>query len=623
MEVLAKLQQYINESTTILDSFKTEAWTDCEFVDGEQWDAESWQKFEDKGIYALTLNRVFPITNRIIGHYAKNQPDTLVKGRTLKDTDLADLMSEGIKYVKDKNKLAKLELKAVSDMLKTGIGVLKVRAIKDEITYSYTPWLNFGWDPHGSPDLELLTTRYAYISQFVDKDDLSVMFPGKTEELEEMHYSLQPDSFVETLVELHNNNDAALQASTRIKVYEIWYRQLQEDQSYSMRVATIAGNILLQDIPSPYDHSEFPFVVYHGYLDRFNKPYGVPRQLREQNIEVNKRRSVALALLSNRRVYAEEGAVENVNRLYAEANRLDGLIVTKPNKIDRVRVEEMSNLSQGQIAMQQQSEQEIQEISGVNDESLGKRSLSRTGAALQMQVEQSATNLAELFENIKQASLRLGQLTASMIQQYWTDEKVLRVTDKRSGVEKFVEMNTTEENSIEQGEFDFVLADTPMTDTLRDKYLDTVYAAIQKAPPEAIGPLFNLALEITDLPNKAQVLEQVRQATGMPPIDFDLTEAERQQKAQQQAQQLQEQQQLQQRQEQQRQHLESDKIAAETEKIRADALAAIAKADTAKDDIAQKGFQIGAQVAQMQQQSSTQQSPPKRINNDPARRSSV
>jgi len=160
---------------------------------------------------------------------------------------------------------------------------------------------------------------------------------------------------------------------------------------------------------------------------------------------------------------------------------------------------------------------------------------------------------ASLLLNFKRSQKMLGERVISHVQRDWSGPKVLRVTDRVTGAERFVELNKkvfhenmgaiVVSNNITQGRYDIVVSDKPMTDTVRQKNLENIFSAIQKAPPEAIAPLLNLAFELSDFPNKAQLLHQLRAVLGVEPIDPLLTTAEADAKAAQKQQAIEKQQQ--------------------------------------------------------------------------------
>ena len=68
-----------------------------------------------------------------------------------------------------------------------------------------------------------------------------------------------------------------------------------------------------------------------------------------QNEEINKRRSMNLAMLQKRRIIVEEGAADDLQNLYEEANKPDGFMVLNPGGRSKMEIIEGAQLSQYQI----------------------------------------------------------------------------------------------------------------------------------------------------------------------------------------------------------------------------------------------------------------------------------
>jgi len=297
-----------------------------------------------------------------------------------------------------------------------------------------------------------------------------------------------------------------------------------------MRVARFLGELLLDDSVSPMSHDEFPLVPFIGYLDRYNMPFGVPRQIRGQDEEVNKRRSMALALLKKRRVTVEEGVAgdqKGLDRVYEEANKMDGLIVVKNGRLDDVRIEEMANLSPAQHAILEQSEREIQQISG---EMVEYPKRIESGKAMERVDHKVAQITAPLMRNYRRSLKMIGEQIGANIQGFWQYEKVLRITDRLTGAERFVALNemvqgedgTVEvKNNITQGKFDYVVTEVPATDTVREQNLNLISEWVKRAPPEVIPSLVMLGLKMSNLPDKEQLLAAVRPLLNVDPRDDD------------------------------------------------------------------------------------------------------
>lgn len=630
-----------------------DSWEDYEFRDGIHWTQEDANKLIDKGINPLTINRIFPVLNLIYGNYIRNQKDIVAKGRTKHDNELAQVASEGIQLVIDQNGGTSIQREAFHHSIITGFGCVYTGfnsdPRKENISLRHIPWYAIFWDPYADPWFNINNCRYVFTAEWKDVENLKMFFPDEAKDIDEVcreiadgpaAESYLPGGDIDDVGMLVENYKKLLSAGDwvnterkRVRPIEMWYttvepvwfglmpdgraleldkypineqyqivqaaREVVKAHIKKMHVATFLGRLLLQDVPSPFPHSEYPHTSFVGYLDRFNFPYGIPRQIKEQNMEVNKRRSMALALMNSRRVTTEEGAAEDLNAVHREANRLDGFIMMKKGKMDRVHIQELSELAAPQIDMMRQSEQEIQEIVGANDEALGYDTPPQSGVALEKKRQFSATVTLSLMENAFRSQKLLGEKILSLIQNTWTEEKVLRVIDRLSGVEKFIEINkriqtevgTIEiKNDITQARFDLVVTTKEISDTMRDKNLDLLFSAINKAPPEAVAPLLNVAFEISDIPEKERILDKIRIATGMPEEEAELTADQRRQKLQEAK--------LQQEAEQQKlaaaddmkREIERRKDEATIEKLKAEGEAKLLEAQANQRKVEQEGF---------------------------------
>ncbi len=651
---IKQLLAFTTEAMTAHQTWRGDSWEDWEFRDGLHWKASARQQLINKGINPITVNRTFPIINLVNGHFIQNQQDMVAKGRTRADNELGQVMSEGLKFVSDQNRGPQRTISAFQDQIITGFGCMNVGYSHDprteKVRIGSNPWYSIWWDPYGSPWMQTENTRYVFSAEWKDLQDICALMPNKRQEIMDKFADLSSDYYIPdvydqgTFVEEYHQNLASNtwvnSERKRIRPIEMWYTHLEKDwfaklpngrvielskagdenaqyaliQQASevvsavvkkMRVATFISDLILQDLPSPYPFDGYPFVPFIGYLDRFGYPFGIPRQIKEQNMEVDKRRSMALNLISNRRVILEAGAAEDMGKAYTEFNRSDGFVVLKPGKMGAYKIEELAALAPSQMNMLEQSETEMKEISGENDEALGYKSPIQSGKALAVKQQTTAAITASLIKNAHFSQQMMGEKLAALIQDSWTDEKVLRITDRVTGVEKFIEVNKPVQtldgvieitNNISQGMFDIVIATKPMTDTMREKNMELLFAAINKSPADVVGPLLNLALEISDIPEKDILLRQIREATGVGYIDDTLTSEER--KAQEQQAQKEKQAQEQQNQQltlkdrlikQKLDEAKAEKTQAEAAKIRSE----IGTADKGQDN---KSYELGQKM---------------------------
>ncbi len=587
---LRKWAAQVEEAHLVSKLWRGESWQDEGMYDGEQATPEEIAAYKKKGIELIIINRTFPAVNLILGNQAINRHEITAKARTSKDSEISQTMSESVKYVMDQNLGDYLVSEAFKNQIVPGIGNLFVGKNRDprkeKVSVLYRDWKECFSDPFASvwagPDV----CRYKFWQKWVDLDALQAAYPDKKKELDGLwstlteksneNYSLHNDEAeeVEELRQIAGGTPWIDAKRRRVRPVEIWYpkptnvlfacfddgsvKEIDEsldpmeqvamaDQATELIHATVpkmftavfCSTVILKDeTPSDLGHDEYPFVPFVGYVDRNGFPYGVPRQIRGQDKEVNKRRAMALAMMNTRRVIAEEGVAETPKQLddiHKEANSLDGFVIVKNGTIGKIDIKENAELAPSQIGILGQSEKEIQEISGANGEATGYQTNVTSRVALDKKQQQSGIMTAPLFDNLRRSKKMLGERITAGIQKEWTHAKVLRVTDRLTGADKFLEINKRLEdggikNNITQGRFDMIVTDTPQSDTVREKNMNLIIEWVKKSPPEIIPHLMNVAFEMMDMPNKEQFLEKIKPLLGYDPLEEEMDAETRKQK---------------------------------------------------------------------------------------------
>ena len=661
---IKRKQSWVSEAHWAGTEWRKESWRDCEMWDGAQWPTQDAEDAEDVGVTPITINRTFPTLNLILGSQQINQIDIDAKGRTQDDSEIAQVMTESIKFVMDQSSGQFLISEAFKDATIPGIGWLAPGLNSDpreeQLVITRRDWKEMFWDPYSSPWINPDRCRYAFHQRWMDLSYLQALFPDKTRDIQNIFNELagreqgewgagyqDEATDVEEMKRTMAGSDWADAERKRVRPVEMWYHvfekawfatfpdgrtiELRDDMPPQMqleivqasqqvvaavvkrmRVTVFLGDLELQDIPTPFPHDEFPFIPFIGYIDRYNFPFGVPRQIREMDIEVNKRRSMALALLKSRRVIAESDVADDsggLEHVYEEANSLDGFIVVDPGKMERLKIVEQVDLSPAQVMLMQDSEREIQQIGGTNAEQLGYESNITSRVGLDAKRAQSATMTATLFENLRRSLKLLGQQLQSNIQGYWHGEKVLRVTDRMTGAERFVALNQplqmpngmiAVKNNITQGKYDIIVSESPNTDTIKEQNLGLLQEVIKKAPPELAPPLLSLSFELMDLPNKEALLTKLKPLLGVGLDEEGMEPAELKEKALKQMQAQQEAQAQQAQIEQtmmqleiEKKQLENAKIQAETDAILQNAGIKAREVEVKEDTVDIKAFEVG------------------------------
>lgn len=581
-----KYLSWIDEAHTASRDWRSESWYDEELADGDISKLQAEVDAGKSGLKLVNVNRIFPTVNLITGTQSINKHNITAKGRTNKDGEISQVMTEAIQFVVDQNEGQYKISKAFRDEVVPGIGFMQVSFNSDprqeKIKLENRDWKEMFWDPFADPWLDPTNCRYVFCHRWMDIDVLEQMFPDKKREINDVfleftdaedHYSTGNDEATEVdeKKRLLSGSRWANKERRRVRPAEIWYPkyekaiyavfpdgrvievsdQIDELEQYNliqsasevvpavvlkMKVAAILGETLLMpETNSPFQHDLYPFIPFVGYTDRFKTPYGVPRQIRGQNEEVIKRRSTALAMLASRRVTAEAdvGTPDELQKLYEESQRLDSFMVIPKGKMGGFIVEENSSLAGPQMQMGDHSEREIQEISGANAESLGYGSNVQSGVGIGKKQAQGAVLTASLYDNLRRSLHMIGVQVIAGVQQTWTAPKILRVTDSITGAQKFHELNqqvvnpnTGEvmvKNDITQGKYDLIVSDAPQTDTVREQNLQLIIEWVKKSPPEVIPKLMAMAFEMSNLPNKDALMAKIKPLLGEDPLAEDKT----------------------------------------------------------------------------------------------------
>jgi hypothetical protein len=303
---------------------------------------------------------------------------------------------------------------------------------------------------------------------------------------------------------------------------------LVDSVNQEMWLALWTPGCLLRLTRTPYRHKKFPFTPAWGYRrHRDGMPYGVIRPARDAQDEYNKRRSKILFDLSTNQVLYEVGAIDeaNLDEVLDEAKRPDGEIRLNKGALSSgaFRIERGTDRVQGQIEMLQEAKQNIYEGGGVTRENTGTSSGDQSGRAILAKQQQGSVTTAELFDNFRQAIQESGQKTLSNCEQFLTLPKIIRITGG-DGALKWLTINQPSfdpatgqvlwKNDITADEADFVVDETDYRETVRMAMAESLFELIGRLPPTLAMALLDVAVDMTDLPNKQDLANRIRAVTG-------------------------------------------------------------------------------------------------------------
>jgi hypothetical protein len=548
---------------------------DCDFYDNLQWDPEDAAVLRDRGQMPLVYNEVAPMVDWLIGTERRTRVDWRVLPRAEDDVELADTKTKVLKYVSDLNRVQFLRSRAFADAVKAGVGWMDDGVRDDptaDILYSkYEDWRCVLWDSNAY-EHDLSDARYLFRWRWVDEDVALLMFPDRADAIRqavEEGTHLTTDGWEEetwyTAHDLHNVKTGTLYAAgvgqladarrRRVKLIEAQYRkparvQIVEDgplrgaifnpsdraladavgRSGSMivdklmmrvHIAVFTETRLLGLGPSPYRHNRFsltPIWCYRRSRDRL--PYGAIRRVRDIQQDINKRASKALFMLNSNQILAEEGATEDWESLRDEADRPDGVVVYRAGR--KLEIRRDTDAATGQIQMMELAMRGIQRSGGVADENMGRQTNAVSGKAIEARQLQGSVVTTEPFDNLRLATQVQGEKQLSLVEQWYTQEKVIRLTGAKGALE-WTRINQPELqpdgsvrwiNDVTASMADFVVSEQDYAGTLRQVMFENLNNLAARLPPEVSLRVLTIAMEFSDLPNKDEIAEQIRKITG-------------------------------------------------------------------------------------------------------------
>lgn len=554
---------------------------DEDFYDGMQWSEEDAAALIERGQAPLVFNEIKPTMDWIIGTERRTRVDYKILPREKDDEGSANIKTKLMKYVSDCNKIPWARSAAFADAIKAGVGWIEVGIRSDgegePLYYRCENWRNTLYDSH-STERDYSDARYFFRWKWIDADIAKAIFADRAALIEGSIQSAltisndDEDSWYmnqrvtpggEDYAGVGSNRSAGYSGSTsfsegreRVKIKEGWYKmpavvptmrgdpslagrpfdqsnplhvqaanegriEIYQRSCMQTRLALFTDDGLLADMVSPYHHNKIPFIPVWCYRrKRDNAPYGAIRQIRDPQEDLNKRGSKALYILSTNQVIMDKGAVDDVEELRQEVARPDAVIVKNQGK--SIEINRDVQLAEEHLKLMDRDSGAIRQVSGVTDENLGRSSNATSGKAILARQDQGGTVTTEIFDNLRLAFQLSGEMQLSLIEQFYNQEKVVRLTNER-GVSTWDTINQSDPatgkmmNSITASQADFIVSEQDYRSSLRQAMFESLFDVTTKLAamdPSIAMNMLDLVIDMADLPNKDELVARIRSLNG-------------------------------------------------------------------------------------------------------------
>jgi len=587
-KLVARLQKMLKQAKYADSRWRKRAQESWEFYDNDQWTSADKEALRQRRQAPVVINRIAPTIDLVVGLQVTQPIDWVAKPVGLDDDGVAQAMSAALKFVARQNNAFHVTIDAYRDSLIYGIGWINTGFhIRDADPKSEAVQImrcdprEVRLDPQ-SKQTDLSDARYVIWSRQVEYADALRAFPKLRSKYAQS--GLEYDGYDDTIdgnykvydgvVDLvpppsmwdqledwnmyeKDDNDPETQ---HVTIHELWERasrkrmvmeynngvvkEFNPDDDDAMdqlmgasvrrvyeadvpyvRYHVFSGTTLLVSEESPYKHGRLPFVPIWHKRDRHGDPFSMIETLKDPQREINHRRSRLLWELISSSIRISQKAFAatqmTLEEVQMKAARPDAIWIGDRDDIDMMP---KPGTASSQFQLMQDAKQEIQSVSGMNDDLMGFDSSSRSGKAKQISMIQGATIQRPKEANLHMAHKLVGELVAQLVQQAHTDEWLVRITDDLN-TEKVIQLNKTTMdpmtgeprvlNDITQARFDLAIEEAPWTPTQRDRAMEMLTAMSEtEQDPIMRNALHQAAIMVGDIPFKGKVMDLVRQAKG-------------------------------------------------------------------------------------------------------------
>lgn len=508
----------------------------------------------------LVVNKIAPLLKLLGGYQRLNRYDPILLPRTADDLEKAKKATALTSWVMDETDYLNEESEMFDDGITCGRGWFETGYEWDDETERghifvrrRSPFDIYP-DPEGRK-YDLSDSNWVCDAEWVNKSDLISTFPEQKELIEGVTamYDADEDDRGDRTYWYDNT-------TSKVRLVRMWYRTTDHKDKQTdwgetrkvrvkqIRVASYLGDLVLEDVESPYEHGFLPYMWFMPDWDgEGDIPRGIVRDLKDPQREINKRRSQLLHLLNtmaNRGWFVQEGSLspEELRKMELMGST-PGIVVkynnTPPSAFDTTQLPmAFANVEQACTA-------DLKEISGINEEMMGMNvPASASGRAIELKQQAAITSIAGMLDNLRRTKKQVMRMLwgyrgrKGLIQQFMTQETAVRITqddgqmgfmslnqkvpvpDPLTGQVPYMDENgqviATVMDDVSTWEFDIVLADEPTSPSGRTAAFWKLLEAAKQGvpiPPEII-------LEASDIPQKEQIKQamaaQAAQMQGNP-----------------------------------------------------------------------------------------------------------
>ena len=544
----------------------------CEdFFAGLQWDKADLEQLRSVKRPALTINKIIATLSNVMGEQIFNRAETSYRPRNEgSSNEIADALTKVFMQISDNNQLDWVRSDVFADGVITSRGFYDARleftdSMRGEVSITQENPKNILVDPDAE-DYDPQKWGDVIKTKWLSHNDIALTYSKEAaDSLKGRDNSYWPygydsvdrerDRFGIARSFDYGYNQTTSELSRNYRIIERQWRKLDMvkhfvdlktgdlrviptdwdrnriammTQRYNLGVITkrikrirwtvVADNLVLHDDWSPYKN--FTIVPYFPYFRRGNTVGLVENLLGPQEL-LNKVSSQELHVVNttaNSGWKLKKGNLTNMTVEELEQRGSQTGIVLELVDMDGAEKITPNQTPSGLDRISFKAEDHIKSISGVSDSMLGFDREDVAARAIEAKQARGTTNLAKVMDNLLRSDNILAKVTLDLVQQFYSEERVLFITkDRLTGEREQLTVNQVNEegeitNDLTLGEYAVVTTSQPVRDTFEDSQFDQALGLFEKGVP--IPP--DVLVESSRLKNKAEIVKQMRGDTESP-----------------------------------------------------------------------------------------------------------
>jgi hypothetical protein len=479
------------------------------YYHGAQWTEKQVKAFGRRKQPVVTYNRIGRKINAVVGLLERQKQDPRGFPRTPKHEEGAEVATATLRYVCDEQDWSsKSPICGLNGAVDGLAGVEIIIEAGDqgdpEVGLEVVDPSSFFYDPR-SLKMDFSDARFMGVGKWADIDTTIEMFPDKENEI---RASIQSGAELTSNPDTDNKWFSTGENGNRIRIIDHWYIKGSE-----WHWCIYTGSTILADgvsyLRDQKKKTICKYIMYSANIDHEGDRYGFVRNMRSSQDEINQRRSKGLHINNSRRVIIPEGTGADLENIRREAARPDGVITypagsQPPTFDDAARGNEL----QGQLAFLEDAKNEIENY-GFNPALMGQGVDNLSGRAMQIQQQAGIAELGPYLIAFRGWKIRVYRAIWSAIQQHWTSERWIRVTDDEDVAQFFsinqmgIDPNTGMPalvNALGSLDVDIIIDEGPDTINMQQDAYDTLSIMAtkgQNVPPQ-------LLIELSPLQGKVK-----------------------------------------------------------------------------------------------------------------------